>query len=488
MPITRREWVAGAAAFPFVPGPRRAARKTNVVFFLTDDHGAWAMSPGGCAGMHTPSLAALARDGARFERAYAATPVCSPSRLTYLTGRLPSSHGVHDALVIQDLVGPNRKRFLQGQVTYSELLAGNGYTVGLSGKWHMGDDENPHAGFSYWCTIPGGGSTYRDPEFIQNGARVKTKGFKTDLVTDFALEFIHANRDRPFFLYVPFFAPHTPFGYQPEAYRRPYADSSFGCFPEGPRHPQRRWSFDRFHGNRETKLAYSALVTGADHNIGRVLKRLEELGLREDTLVIFSADQGWNAGHHGVWGKGNATIPFNMYEESIRVPLIWNHPGRIAAGQVLSPMVSSYDFFPTILDYLDISAVPDPTRVGRSYAGYLRGVPPEARAELFFEYCYTRAIRTGNLKYVERGDDWPSELFDVEADPGETVNVIGDRSRREDLAELRGKLRSFFGRIGAPPVNEWRSTTRQTILVDSGYYDGWSVRAPGQAGTQPRER
>jgi arylsulfatase A-like enzyme len=428
--------------------------------------------------MHTPNLEALAEGGARFDRAYAATPVCSPSRVTYLTGRLPASHGVHDALVIQDLVGPNRKRFLDGQVTYSELLAKSGYTVGLSGKWHMGDDENPHAGFSYWSTIPGGGSTYRNPEFVKNGARLKTNGFKTDLVTDFALEFIETNKDRPFFLYVPFFAPHTPFSYQPEVYRAPYADSPFSCFPEGPRHPQRRWSFERFHGNRETKLAYSALVTGADHNVGRVLKRLEELGLREDTLVVFSADQGWNAGHHGVWGKGNATIPFNMYEESIRVPLIWNHPGRIPAGKPLSPMVSSYDFFPTILDYLGVSAPPDRTRVGRSYAGYLRGSPPPPRPELFFEYCYVRAIRTGNLKYVERGDDWPSELFDVEADPGETVNVIGDRSRRKDLAELRGKLRSFFERIGAPPINEWRSTTRQTILVDSGYYNGWSAR-PG---------
>jgi arylsulfatase A-like enzyme len=483
--MTRREWLAGAAALPFAQPPRPAGRRTNVVFFLTDDHGAWAMSPGGCAGMHTPNLAALAQGGARFDRAYAATPVCSPSRVTYLTGKLPCNHGVHDALPVKDLVGPARKRFLEGQTTYSELLAKAGYTVGLSGKWHMGDDENPHAGFSYWSTIPGGGSRYRDPEFIRNGARVKTAGFKTDLVAGFALEFIDANKERPFFLYVPFFAPHTPFDYQPEGYRQHYAESSFSCFPEGPRHPQRRWGFERYHGNREAKLAYSALVTGADHNIGRILRRLEQLGLREDTLVVFSADQGWNAGHHGVWGKGNATIPFNMYEESTRVPMIWNHPGRIPPGQVLSPMVSSYDFFPTILDYLGVGAPPDIRRVGRSYARLLRGAPAEPRNELYFEYCYVRAIRTANLKYVERGDNWPDELFDLASDPGETVNLIGDRSRREDLAALRKKLRSFFARIGAPPIDEWRSTTRQTILVDSGYYDGWSERTPAKDG-KPR--
>jgi arylsulfatase A-like enzyme len=476
MTISRRQLLTGAMAAPFVQVPGRSSRRTNVVFFLTDDHGAWAMAPWGCPEIHTPNLARLAAGGARFDQAFACTPVCSPSRMTYLTGRLPATHGVQDAVIMRDISGPQRKRFLDGHPTYSEVLAKNGYTLGLCGKWHMGDDETPHAGFSYWCTIPGGGSRYRDPEFIKNGQRVQMKGFKTDLVTDSALEFIDRSKDGPFFLYVPYFAPHTPFDYQPEAYRKLYADARFSCFPEIPGHPQRRWSFEKFHGNRETKLAYSALVSGVDHNVGRILRRLEELGLREDTLVVFSADQGWNAGHHGVWGKGNATIPFNMYEESIRVPLIWNQPGRIRPGQILSPMVSSYDFFPTILDYLGVAAPPDPKRVGRSYAGFLRGASPPWRKELFFEYCYVRAVRTGNLKYVERGDNWPSELFDMEADPSESVNVIGDASYGPRLRELRAGLHAFFESAGAPPLDRWRSTTRQTILIDSGYYDGWSKR------------
>ncbi|MFB3826290.1 MAG: sulfatase [Bryobacteraceae bacterium] len=478
--MSRRDLLAAAGTWPFLSRNARAASRTNVVFFLTDDHGAWAVGPWGCPEMHTPNLARLAAGGTRFDRAYASTPVCSPSRMTYMTGKLPSAHGVCDALMKQDVQGPQRKRFLDGQLTYTELLAKNGYTVGLSGKWHMGDDEHPHAGFTYWCTIPGGGGTYRDPEFIKNGATVKTKGFKTDLVGDFAIEFLEANKQRPFFLYVPFFAPHTPFDYQPARYRDIYKDCPFSCFPEPPRHPQRRWSFEKYHGNRETKLAYSALVSGMDHNVGRILARLEELGLRENTLVVFSADQGWNAGHHGVWGKGNATIPFNMYEESIRVPLIWNHPGRIRAGQVVSPLVSSYDFFPTILDYLGISAPADRRRVGRSYSAFLRGESPAWRKELFFEYCYVRAIRTENLKYVERADNWPSELFDIEADSSETVNVIGDRAYGKQLAELRGRLRGLFESTGAPPLEHWRSTTRQTILIDSGYYDGWPERRPGQ--------
>lgn len=454
-------------------------RRPNVVFFLTDDHGAWAMGPWGCPEMHTPNLGRLAAGGIRFDRAYASTPVCSPSRMTYMTGELPSSHGVQDALMMQDLTGPQRKRFLDGHLTYAEIFARNGYTLGLSGKWHMGDDENAQAGFTYWCTIPGGGGTYKDPVFIKNGARVQTTGFKTDLVTDFALEFIEGNKDKPFFLYMPFFAPHSPYNYQPDVYRDLYKDCPFSCFPEGPRHPQRRWSFENYHGNREIKLSYSALVAGVDHNVGRIIRRLEELGLRDNTLVVFSADQGWNAGHHGVWGKGNATIPFNMYEESIRVPLIWNHPGRIRGGQVLSPLVSSYDFFPTILEYLGLSAPADPRRVGRSYAGFLRGESPAWRKELYFEYCYVRSIRTENLKYVERADNWHSELFDLEADSSESVNVIGDPSYGGRLAEVRGRLRAFFEKTGAPALNNWRSNTRQTILIDSGYYDGWAQRHLG---------
>ena len=472
--MNRRQLLAGAA-LPFL-GSAQPAKKMNVVFFLTDDHGAWAMGPHGCSEMHTPNLARLAEGGMRFDQAFACTPVCSPSRMTYLTGKLPSAHGVCDALIARDLVGPERKRFLDGQTPFTEVLAKNGYAVGLSGKWHMGDDENTHAGFSYWATIPGGGGTFRDPEFVKNGERVKTKGFKTDRVGDFAIEFIDSNKDRPFFLYVPFFAPHMPFDYQPQELRDLYKDSKFSCFPEPPRHPQRRWGFEKHHGNRESKLSYSALVSGVDHNVGRIVKRLEELGLRENTLLVFSADQGWNAGHHGVWGKGNATIPFNMYEESIRVPLIWNHPGRIPAGKVNPAMVSSYDFYPTILDYLGLNAPADRQRVGRSYTGLLRGGNPQWRKELFFEFCYVRSVRTETMKYVERADNWPSELYDLEADPGESVNLIGDPAYGKRAAELKQRTDGFFRSAGSVPLTEWRSATKQTILIDSGYYDGWSRR------------
>jgi arylsulfatase A-like enzyme len=303
---------------------------------------------------------------------------------------------------------------------------------------------------------------------VVNGQSRQIHGYKTDAVGDFAVDFLNQQTERqPFYLLVPFYAPHTPFDYQPEMYRRWYADSQFSCFPQVPMSPRQNPDLAKMFGKREPKLAYSALVAGVDHNIGRVVERLEELGLREDTLVVFTADQGWNAGHHGVWGKGNGTIPYNLYEESLRVPLIWNHPGRIAAGHVADPLVSSYDYFATILEYLGVSTPPDPGRVGRSYVEFLRGRTPRWRDRLYFEYGYMRGLRTRNLKYIERAEGWPTELFDLEADPGETRDVSGDGAYRQPREVFHRELTEFFKNQGAPPIEEWKRTTKQKLPAEN---------------------
>lgn len=467
MPLSRRAFLASAAAALPSGAARKAARTPNVVIFMTDDHGAWATGAYGCASIHTPNIDRLAAGGARFTQAFACTPVCSPSRMTYMTGALPSAHHVQDWLLPEDSFGPASHRWLQGFRTFSEVLAANGYVNGMCGKWHMGEDDKAQAGFSYWATVPGGGGPYADPEFVHNNVREKIKGFKTDIQTDFALDFLNKHHGNPFLLYVPFYAPHTPYNMQPERDRSLHADSKFPCFPDVPQHPWQNKGLSKLHGSRDAKLAYSALVSGADYNIGRVLKRLEDLRVRENTVVIFLADQGWNSGHHGVWGKGNGTVPFNMYEESIRVPLIWNHPGRIRAGHKIDAMVSSYDFYPSLLDYLGIADQPDRRRVGRSYAPFLRDQKPEWRNRLYFEYAYVRATRTRNLKYIERADGYPSELFDLEADPAETRDVIADPSYTKPLASLRAELAGFFRQSGAPALAQWRSTTTQKLPSES---------------------
>src|SRR5204863_9901036 len=134
------------------------------------------------------------------------------------------------------------------------------------------------------------------------------------------------------------------------------------------------------------------------------------------------------------------TVPFNLFEESIRVPMIWNHPGRIRSGHVVTPMVASYDFFPTILDYLGLPPHRDTKLAGRSYADFLRGRPANWNNHLYFEYSYMRGVRTENLKYIERTKDWPSELYDLEADPGESENLIRETGYAKALGMLRADM------------------------------------------------
>jgi arylsulfatase A-like enzyme len=470
MKLSRRSILSSLPAI-LVPG-RAATRKTNVVMFMTDDHGAWTLGSYGCKDMHTPNVDALAAGGARFERAYACTPVCSPSRMSYMTGKIPSRHGVQDWLIPEDSFGPHSRRWLEGQTTYAQILANAGYTTGMAGKWHMGHDDEAQEGFSYWSTVPGGGGTYKDPEFVKNGRHIKINGFKTDYVGDSAIEFLDRNHRDPFYLCVNFYAPHTPYDYQPAGYRKFYENSTFPCFPNTPMNPTQNPELARMHSNPSAKLGYSALITGMDANVGRIARRLDELKVRDNTLIVFTADQGWCAGQHGVWGKGNGTWPFNMYEESLRVPLIWNHAARIRSGITLDPLVSSYDYFPTILDYLGVYAPADPARVGRSYAPFLEGRKPQWRTRLFHEYEYVRGVRSENLKYIERTREWPSELYDLEADPRETTNRINDPAYRKQLQTLRKDLHDFFAKAGAPPLEDWQSTTKQKLTryraVDGG--------------------
>jgi arylsulfatase A-like enzyme len=463
--MTRRSVLAAPLLLTSKTGWGKPQRP-NVVMFMTDDHGAWANGIYGCASMHTPHIDRLAKEGARFTSAYAATPVCSPSRMTYLTGRMPSTHTVQDWLRPVDSFGERSRRWLEGHPTYSEILARAGYTLGMVGKWHMGRDEQAQAGFSFWASVPGGGGTYRDPKFVKNGQPSPYQGFREDAIGDFALEFLEQQKPgNPFYLLVPFYAPHTPYDFQPEADREPYRQSAFGCFPDLPPHPWRNPGTRSHFGNRDSKLGFSALITAADRNAGRVLAKLDEMRLRRDTLVVFTADQGWNAGHHGVWGKGNGTWPFNMYEESIHVPLIWNHPGRIREGTVIPQMVSSYDYFPSLLDYCGVRAPRDPKSLGRSYAPLLRGRRIPWQDRLYFEYAMVRAVRTRNLKYIERTREWPSEFFDLEADPGETASRLEDPAYAGVIAELRRDLHATFERLGAPRLEEWRSNVRQELTV-----------------------
>jgi arylsulfatase A-like enzyme len=202
----------------------------------------------------------------------------------------------------------------------------------------------------------------------------------------------------------------------------------------------------QFQGDRAALQQYFAAVTALDANVGRLLQRLEELGLREDTLVVFMSDNGFSCGHHGFWGKGNGTNPRNMYENSIRVPAVFSHPGALPAGQVCADLVSAYDFTPTLLEYLDLPLPADGNLPGNSFLPLLRG---ERRGEsapvfVFDEYGPVRMIRSREWKYVYRHAYGPHELFHLAGDPDERSNLADDPDYASIQAGLHEEMEDWF--------------------------------------------
>ncbi len=197
---------------------------------------------------------------------------------------------------------------------------------------------------------------------------------------------------------------------------------------------------------------YFAAVTAMDYNIGRIIQKLDELGLRDNTLIIFSSDNGFSCGHHGFWGKGNGTFPLNMYENSIKVPMIFSHPGTLPQGRVVETMASQYDVLPTLLDYLGLEPLHDESLPGRSFVSALQGDHSDGHDKIviFDEYGPVRMIRTPEWKYVHRYPYGFHELYDLVHDPFERNNLIDDTSKRALLKELRQQLISWFEKYVNP--------------------------------------
>lgn len=471
----------------------------NIVFVLTDDQGFWALGASGNPEIRTPELDRLARSGIRFENMFCASPVCSPARASILTGRMPSQHGIHDWLRGGNIdpseaeqagletvdQGESRCEYLAGLPGYTDALARIGYTCGLSGKWHLGDSLNPQKGFSYWRVIPGGGSDYQNAPIFQDGRISRQPGYLTDVIGDNAIAFLEeqAGRPGPFYLSVCTTAPHSPWdsNQHPADLRELYRGCAFQSAPDGPAHPLQINSAPRGTGERRRELltGYYAAISGIDRMVGRIVAWLENRAMLEDTLFIFSSDNGMNMGHHGLWGKGNATFPANMYEESIRVPFIISRPSCIPGGQICANLLSHVDIYPTLLDYLNI---PDPETdclPGRSFAPLLRG---ESLADqpIFIadEYGPTRMIRTRRWKYIHRYPYGPHELYDLQSDPGETHNRANDPGAAGILNQMRDGLRDWFARNSDPsidgalePVTGKGQVSHHTFARDFWYID-----------------
>ncbi len=434
--------------------------RPNVLFILSDDQGPWAMRCAGTPEIVTPNLDAIAASGIRCTDFFCVSPVCSPARASLLTGEIPSRHGVHDWIRAGNM-GPQGIDFLAGRTLVTDRVAAAGYRVGLVGKWHLGASDRPRDGYVRWYAHQSGMSPYYDAPMVEETIPVKVAGYLTDDLTDHALAFLReeAPRTEPFWLSLNYTAPHYPWiDSHPREYLDLYRDCDFASCPREAPHP---WTAhgnpatdEGFRRTRESLMGYYAATTAMDAGIGRVLAALDAAGLRESTLVVFMSDNGMNCGHHGIWGKGNGTRPQNMYDSSVKVPCLFSQPGRIAPA-VCDALLSAYDVFPTLLDYLGIADPARDARPGTSFCGILEGrpAPRERPIVVYDEYGPVRMVRTRDWKYVHRYPDGPHELYDLVRDPGERSNLAGNPPQADRVRELRAMLGAWFARHVDPALD-----------------------------------
>jgi len=417
----------------------------NLISIVTDDQADWSIGAYGNREARTPNMDRLAREGARFLNAFTCTPVCSPSRASFLTGRYGTQLG------ITDWITPKEAKAGVGlppeSVTWPEVLQKHGYKTALIGKWHLGNRREFHPtkhGFDHFYGFLGGGTMPMDPIFEVNGVTNKVQGAEPDLLVDDAMRFIEKNRERPFAVLLHFRSPHMPYGPVPSEDSAPFEnlDPAIPDFPGTNTNQVKKWT-------RE----YYASVHSVDRNMGRLLARLDELKLASKTIILFTSDHGYNIGHHGIHTKGNGwwvaggktgPKPPNMFEESIRVPLIIRWPGVVKGGLELEEMVSNIDTFATVLGMLEIPPPNDWKQEGGGFSPLLRGKRMPERDAIFGQYdlhngglAYMRMIRTDQWKLVRyHFTSSLDELYDLRKDPGETRN----RHENPDVAEIRERL------------------------------------------------
>ncbi len=438
-------------------------RPVNLVFILTDNQGAWSLGCYGNPDIRTPNIDRLAAEGVRFTRALSSNPVCSPTRATFLTGLLPSQHGVHSFLDPKYMMGPEAYNTLAEFTSIGEVLGDAGYVCGLSGKWHLGANLTPNEGFTFWSTKPDGSTQeFYDQNVIENGQVRREAGYTTDLWTKRGVEFIEQNKERPFFLYLAYNGPYSLGGLmQKEARNRHaayYADKEMLSFPRDRMHP---WQHANkpFHNSVGAMRRVAAETSGVDDGVGEIMGTLKRLGLDENTLVVYAADQGWMGGQNGMWGMGDHMRPVGAHELMMQIPLIFRQPRALPAGKTSDILVSNYDFLPTVLSLLGLGErMPkEPRSPGRDFSAAVRG---EAMGEwdnvIFYEMEAVRAIRRERWKFVARHPNGPNELYDMETDPQERFNLYGQPGTEETREAMATELAAFFEKYADPQYDIWR--------------------------------
>jgi len=446
----------------------------NVVFILSDDHRWDCLSIAGHPYLQTPHMDRIAKEGVRFANMFVTTSICSPSRVSILSGLYAHAHGVTN----------NHTDYPENLRTFPLQLQAAGYATAYIGKWHVNDNsDDPRPGFDYWASHKGQG-VYHDAPFNINGERKILEGYYTERVTDLAVDWIKdQSRDRPFMLMLGHKVPHTPPTPQPQFalfddVQISYPASVFNLDNKPDWITRRLPTWHGIHGPlwglRDNfpdstpegvdafaafVRSYYAMVLSLDNSVGRILAVLEDTGQLDNTLLIYSSDNGFLLGAHGMMDKRAA------HEESIRVPLLVRYPRLIQPGTVVDRMVLNVDIAPSILDISGVE--PLPNIHGRSWKPLLTDdINVDWRTSWFYEYNYekqfpftpnVRAVRTDEWKYIHypHGDGSPdrhmAELYHLRDDPLEMNNLINDSRYADKVAELRAELTRLMRKIGALP-------------------------------------
>jgi N-acetylglucosamine-6-sulfatase len=458
---------------PPPPGPRYQGERPNVVVVLLDDLAAEVMGTHSrFPFLETPNVTRLQREGATFEQAFVPTAVCSPSRASLLTGTYAHTHGVR-VNDIQDLEGdlPN----------FPALLKEAGYDTGFVGKWHMDNaSSEPRLDFDYWLSFKGQG-VYQDPVLNENGREFRARGYVTDLLGEYAVDYIQTPREKPFCLIVSHKAGHVPFraaprhetaftGAQlpePENFRETFAGK-----PEWQRRyklcglQRETWEacegveipeslpLEPWNPNDDDLLTHLRTLLAVDEGVGLLLEALDNMDQLDNTVIVFTSDNGFMLGAHRLFDKRV------MYEESLRVPLIVRYPKGVEAGRRIPQLVSTLDLAPTLVELGGLE--PTPTMTGASLLPLFKDAAAPWRDHFLYEYFQERnrgpgvptmlGVRTERWKYVhypELPDDI-DELYDLENDPHELLNLIADPEYAATLGELQGALQQQLADTGYP--------------------------------------
>ncbi len=400
----------GVAVLEMSPRPSDAetsSNKPNILLIITDDQGWGDIHSHGNDKIDTPVLDELAASGARFNRFYV-SPVCAPTRASLLTGRYHLRTGTFGVTRGEEVMRGN-------EVTIADLFRQAGYATGCFGKWHNGAHYPHHPigrGFDeFWGFCAGHWNNYFDTTLDHNGEPVKTKGYITDVLTDAAIAFLDKNRDRPFFCYIPYNAPHSPWQV-PDEY------------------------FDKYksRGLDDTTACAYGMCENVDDNIGRLVKKLDELNLAENTIVMFLTDNGPNSDRYN--GEMNGRKG-STHEGGVRVPLFIRWPKRIESGTTVKTIAAHIDMLPTLVELAGVNMIETLPLDGLSLVPLLLGESADWPDRMLFTHRRTRgAVRTQRYRLVI--EKKRVELYDMSEDPGEQNNAA------EDHPEIAKELKTAY--------------------------------------------